>query len=49
MTSIRKKRNSIPQKDQPRPQGLLVFQYSGHCHIGKREDAGDEVASKYLQ
>ena len=34
---------------QPRPQGLLVFQYSSgrreSCHIGKREDPGDDVGA----
>ena len=34
---------------QPRPKGLLVFQYgSGRresCHIGKREDPGDEAGA----
>ena len=31
---------------QPRPQGLLAFQYGGGWrHIGKRQDPGDEVKS----
>ena len=28
---------------QPRPQGLLAFQYGCRRHIGKREDPGDQV------
>ena len=30
---------------QALPQGLLVFQYGGRRHIGKRKDPGDEAAS----
>ena len=41
--------NQSYQPLQPRPQRLLVFQYgrilSYSCHIGKREDPGDEVAA----